>query len=66
MGFFLGIHDPDIIEAAFGRESNIADFPAERRPTGATQSTQLKQDWSKLAGKFSWRVHPAGSRKVSG
>ncbi len=63
MGFSFGIFDADTIEAAFGREVVVAELSAERR---AVESARLKQEWLNLAGKLSWRVHPAGLCKVSG
>ncbi|MCX7567520.1 hypothetical protein OS189_14325 [Sulfitobacter sp. F26169L] len=61
MGFSFGIFDADTIEAAFGRESGVAELSAERR---VVESAQLKRDWLKLAGTLSWRTHPFGSCSV--
>ena len=63
MGFSFGIYDADTIEAAFGREIGVAELSVERR---VVESAELKQDWLKLAGNFSWRAHPFGSCSVSG
>lgn len=64
MGFFIGIYDPDTINACFGQHCEGANYQTGHHSSGSFQRIQLKQDWADLVDWFSWRKQPDGQRGI--
>ena len=60
MGLFLGIYDPDIIEAALGHSDKTARHSVETRRAQKDQRFYLSEHWANLIDQFTWRQQPVG------